>query len=79
MPPLRGSMMDTFLIRKLYAAAFCVLVSCVGMTSGMRWLTVLALVLWIVAMLVLGRDPRRAAVLEHEGAVRGAPGEADHA
>ena len=58
--------MDDHLIRKLYAAAFCVLLSCVGMTSGMRWLTVLALVLWVAAMIVLGRGARTSAALNQE-------------
>lgn len=58
--------MDEHLIRKLYAAAFCVLLSCVGMTSGLRWLTVVALVLWIAAMTVLGRGPDGSALLNRE-------------
>ena len=44
--------------RKGWAALFCVALALFGAFSGFRWLTVLALGLWIAAMIYFGRGER---------------------
>jgi type IV secretory pathway VirB3-like protein len=44
--------------RKAVAALVAVAIALVGVFTGMRWLTVVALVLWVVAMLVFGFGDR---------------------
>ena len=47
--------------RKPLAALIAVAIALLGVFSGQKWLTVLALALWGIAMLVfgLGKRPRR--------------------
>ncbi len=44
--------------RKGWAALFCVVLALFGAMSGYRWLTVVALGIWVGAMLVFGRGER---------------------
>ena len=50
------------LIHKSLVAGIAVAVALLGVVAKMKWLTVAALVLWIVAMMILGtgkRQPKR--------------------
>ncbi|MGA7306771.1 MAG: hypothetical protein WBW88_18000 [Rhodothermales bacterium] len=44
---------------KPWFAAIAVAVALTGVVMGLKWLTVIALGLWVVAMIVFGRGRRR--------------------
>ena len=44
---------------KIWFAAIAVALALTGVISGLKWLTVLALVVWIVAMMVFGTGKRK--------------------
>lgn len=46
--------------QKLVLAGIAVVIALVGMATGLRWLTVAALLLWIGAMIILGTGRRHA-------------------
>lgn len=54
---------------KLLAAAIAVGLTLLGLTSGIRWLTVVALAFWIVALMLLGSGRRKTpvSVTEEDG------------
>ena len=49
---------STFPVRKLLSAIVAVAIALAGVLLGFRWLTVAALVVWIIAMMVFGPGQR---------------------
>ena len=44
---------------RMVAAGIAVLIALLGIVTGLKWLTVAAFVLWIVAMIILGTGNRQ--------------------
>lgn len=61
--------LDAPLRKKLIAAAIAVGTALVGLVTGIRWFTVVALAFWILTMIVVGPGRRRApmSVSDREG------------
>ena len=51
---------------KLAAAVFCILLAVTGMVQGLPWLTVSALVLWVLSMAYFGFGKRSSSTLSEE-------------
>jgi hypothetical protein len=62
------------LIQKVLAAAVAVILALTGMVTGLKWLTILALLLWIAAMLYFGLGSRQSDPTSNEESKHGRTG-----